>query len=262
MEETDLASAVTDTAMWRLVVEISDNSLNAWLRKTEDSDASLRSLANASWDSNDVSLRNIENAVYDNPAILDDIEADIVLYTDRHILLPTQLADDEEIAHQAFELIFGETPQEDIFVDTIDSRYSCIYAPVSGLKAFLRRTFAGARTTCHITPWIKHCIAIQTQEPKLFITWRSQMLDLLLTNQGQPISVSTRKVCEAEEVLYHIANACKAANIDTTQVIAVTEPGSDIAQLITPYMSRVETLALQNKDVAPAVSLLAFRNKK
>ena len=272
--ETGSLPGVTDTGLWRLVVEIGSSWLGAWLNRvgdgsnatTDDGDGSmsgtsLRRVARAQWDSGADCLHCVENAVYDNPAILDDYEADIVLTTTRYLAVPRTWADSDELSVAAYSAVYGETPEEDLFADDL-GEYAVLYTLHPGLKPFVQRTFAGARVCCHAVRWARQCLPKCEAGCDVFANFASRMLDVMLCIDGRVVSLSTRLAANADEALYHIANACRAAGVETCDAalhIGGDDNAGDVADKLMPFVCSLSRMKYRDTVVPAAVALCAYR---
>lgn len=271
--ETGSLPGVTDTGLWRLVVEIGSSWLGAWLNRVgagdnapdggdgTDSGASLRRVARAQWDSGADCLHCVENAVYDNPAILDDYEADIVLTTTRYLAVPRAWADSDELSVAAYSAVYGTTAAEDLFADDL-GEYAVLYTLHPGLKPFVQRTFAGARVCCHAVRWARHCLPKCEAGCDVFANFAGRMLDVLLCIDGRVVSLSSRPAANADEALYHIANACRAAGVETCDAalhIGGDDNAADVADKLTPYVRSLSRMKYRDAAVPAAVALCAYR---
>lgn len=277
--ETGSLPGVTDTGLWRLVVEIGPSWLGAWINRVgagnntpdggdgvttgvapDSAGTSLRRVARAQWDSGADCLHCVENAVYDNPAILDDYEADIVLTTTRYLPVPRAWADSDELSVAAYSAVYGETDEEDLFADDL-GEYAVLYTLHPGLKPFVQRTFAGARVCCHAVRWARHCLPKCEAGCDVFANFAGGILDVLLCIDGRVVSLSTRPAANADEALYHIANACRAAGVETCDATLHTggDDSAAVADKLTPYVRSLSRMKYRDATVLPAVALCAFR---
>ena len=86
-----------DTGQWRLIVEIHTDGMKAMLENTLHDDLEPQILFSTAWDEDaDALLRHIENTVYDNPRMLDDFSARILLFDRRTLFIPTHIAEQHE----------------------------------------------------------------------------------------------------------------------------------------------------------------------
>ncbi|MDE6637022.1 MAG: hypothetical protein K2K32_02155, partial [Muribaculaceae bacterium] len=91
-------SDILDTGQWHLAVDISKEGFGAWLLPESSLGLNPRVIISQAWNpSEEGLLARIEDAVYDNPTVLDDYSADIIIESDRQLWLPANLypADDE-----------------------------------------------------------------------------------------------------------------------------------------------------------------------
>ena len=101
-------SDILDTGQWHLAVDISKHGIGAWLLP----DASLgrvpRVIIRQNWPPSDEGLLGrIEDAVYDNPTVLDDYSADIIVESDRQLWLPASLYPSDEECAEAYVAVYG-----------------------------------------------------------------------------------------------------------------------------------------------------------
>ena len=63
-----------DTGQWRLLINIADEGMCAFLRHISDREKPIVEMFRTNWTSSDPAslLKNIDNAVYDHPGLLDD----------------------------------------------------------------------------------------------------------------------------------------------------------------------------------------------
>lgn len=139
---------ITDPADWHLCAYLGADNLSAYLGNTSDPAEPVTEVLRSSLKNDgDSLLQQIENTVYDNPYILDDFSADIILSTQKFCFAPSELSSTPEASEHIFTSLYPEIRPDDIFCDTSD-RYSCIYTSEPGLKDFIFRTFPGSRVSC------------------------------------------------------------------------------------------------------------------
>lgn len=136
------AAELADTGRWHLTVRIGRASAEAWLKYIADDSAPTR-LFGVSCDPGHL-VEQLECALYDNPRVLDDFSADIILDTDMNLWLPGGYAADREGQHAQFGRVWPGMEAECV-ADTTSAEV-CVFALAPGLGGLLRRMFPGART--------------------------------------------------------------------------------------------------------------------
>ncbi len=137
---TDLA----DTGQWHLAVYISKHGFAAWLLPDASLGTEPRVIIRQSWHpSEEGLLGRIEDAVYDNPTVLDDYSADIIVECDRQLWLPASLYPLDDDCAEAYTSIYGGDIL-DVMVNDL-GKEKCAYLLSPGLKSFMQRSFPGAR---------------------------------------------------------------------------------------------------------------------
>lgn len=204
-----------DPAMWRLTVWLGASSMRAWLRNIADPGAPVRVLASASWTpQHGETLRHIENAVYDNPAILDDYSADIIVESDRALWMPKEMADDEETAAELYKIVFPAVDEDDVFSD-FEGETVCVYHLADGLGAFIRRTFPGARVTSQLTRLFRRFRLQPNESTAVYADLRGNKVDIIILKDATLLHASTHNARSTREAQYHILNCMRAAEVNS-----------------------------------------------
>lgn len=253
---------VTDTGLWRLVVDLSGHRLQAWLRRTDDAAEPMHLLADTRWTDDDT-LTNIENAVYDNPVVLDDFEADVIVTTPRFVCLPAALGADEELCRKAYSLVFGETAAQDIMTDC-GEEYTFVYMLVPGLRSFLTRTLAGSRICCRASRLAEYWGAHAGDGRHLFADYREGTLDMALFADGR-LQLAARRDCERpDDAAYFLLNAL-TLNGESPADAAISlsgeeEPAAALAEAARRFVRSIDQTELPAADDAPPAAIVcAYR---
>lgn len=252
---------ITDTGVWRLTVEISEHTLQAWLRRNDDPDDPVYYLAGETWTGED-SLRNVENAVYDHPLVLDDFEADIIITTPKFLFLPAEAGNDSMTCRNAYSMVFGETADDEIFVDRA-GEYLCVYMLMPGLKPFLSRSFAGSRISSHISLLIRHWERTTPEGRCIFADISKDTIDIGAFADGKLVNAARHKWTAPDDILYYIANSARVfgnVRLDTVSLY-VSGERKDVCEALAPYMLTVDETLLPGKDRIPLPALLCSYRK-
>lgn len=222
------AADYADTGQWRLIIDIYKGGISARLENTLHSDVEGQLLFSVKWDEEkSETLRQIENAVYDNPRVLDDFSARINIFDSRTLFVPTEvLNESEDIEGEIYTYLYkAESP--DVMIDT-DGDLSALYSLAPGLRAFLNRTFPGARIRCNLMNEV-------TEERKrgagkrMIVTVRDKEADFVLLADRELVSASTHCYRGDTDIIYHILNIIEAYGMCLKEV-EVTFRGKPLSE--------------------------------
>jgi hypothetical protein len=220
-----------DPAQWRLIITMSATSLQGWLKNTAASDGVVRKLADAHWEQTiDGVLQRIENIVYDNPALLDDYEADILIDTNKVLYIPQELCEEENDAESAFGQVFPSGCDE-LLYDKVSNDAKAAYHLTRGLKAFLDRTFPGARVHHKLTPMIRR-LAEQTEGRTIYVDIEGNNLSLIAMEDKRFIGAVSRQFNDYDEATWHILNFRQTIKFNSPKDIISLSGDSDECQNI------------------------------
>lgn len=207
-----------DTGQWRLIVEIHLSEMKALLENTLHPEIGAQQLFSVKWDADrDTLLRHIENAVYDNPRVLDDFSARIILFDRRTLFIPTaQLADNDGAEEEIYTTLYPQTDPADIMTET-DADITAAYTMAPGLKGFLNRTFPGARVVSNLMESV-----VRERRSgsglRMIVAEREREADFIFLDGGSLISASTHSVSCDDDVVYHACNIIQTYGYDTASV--------------------------------------------
>lgn len=209
MENYQLTAAdFADTGQWRLIVEIGEKGLKAFLENTLHTEIPPQELCKSEWkDSPQDLCKNIEEAVYNCPRLLDDFATKIIISDLHTLFVPQKIAEDRAGSEEELYNKVYQAAETDIMTDT-DNGVTAVWCPGPGVKSFLSRTFPGARITCNLLDKIRkyrknsdHSNCTELGEGvKLFKDIREDEADLILMKGDGLISASTHKISNLEEI--------------------------------------------------------------
>lgn len=206
-----------DTGQWRLIVNIYATGMEAFLENTLHDDLEPQLLFSTSWeDEPETLLRRIENAVYDNPRVLDDFSARIILFDRRTIFLPTKLAEETEGYEEMVYASLYNVEESDVIVET-DGDLTAASSMAPGLKDFVSRTFPGARVSSNLMYQVA-ALRCSGEGKRMTVTRRDGEADFILLDDRGLISASTHSCATDDEVIYHLYNILSAYGIDPGDV--------------------------------------------
>ena len=198
-----------DTGQWRLIVNIYTSGMTAFLDNTLHDDVEPQQLFSTRWEPDaETLLNNIENAVYDNPRMLDDFSARIILFDRRTLFIPTVLAEESEGAEEDYYTDLYHAAKEDVIIET-DGDITAASSLAAGLKGFLSRTFPGARISSNLMAQVSRLRKENAGKGLMMsVTPREQEreADFILLDGSDLISASTHSVAAPEDIIYHTYN--------------------------------------------------------
>ncbi len=210
-----------DTGQWRLIVNIYTTGMTAFLENTLHDDVEPQQLFSARWEPDAENLlHNIENAVYDNPRMLDDFSARIILFDRRTLFIPTLLAEETEGAEEDFYTDLYQAAKEDVIVES-DGDITAASSLAPGLKGFLSRTFPGARISSNLMSQVARLRKESAGKGvSMHVTPREQEkeADFILLDGSSLISASTHPIGDSEDIVYHAYNIIDAYGYDADEV--------------------------------------------
>lgn len=206
-----------DTGQWRLIVNIHITGMEAFLENTLHDDLEPQLLFSTTWEEDsEALLRRIENAVYDNPRVLDDFSARIVLFDRRTLFIPTVLAEDTEGYEERVYTALYDSEESDVVVET-DGDLTAASSLAPGLKDFIFRTFPGARVSTNLMFQVSSQRG-QGEGKRMIVTRRVGESDFILLDGRALISASTHPCATDDDVIYHLYNILSAYGIDRSEV--------------------------------------------
>ena len=195
----------SDTGQWQLIVNISRNGIFAGLHIRHSDEPARRILLSQQWDVSDEGLLDrIEDSIYDNPSVLDDYSADIVIETPRTIFVPTEILNADDDPASFFTEIYNVLPEEIMREDV--GGVTALFFLTPGLKSFLARTFPGARFRSHLMCKYHRIRKAAGATARLYATVRNGEADLILVSGANLVSASTQKWQTPTDLAYRLFN--------------------------------------------------------
>lgn len=207
-----------DTGLRRLIVYIGERGVSAYLKNVFDTEAPARMILSERWErDSEKLLSRIETAVYDNPELLADYEADIIIETPHIIFIPDELAADEDISAAVFKSVYN-AEDEDVSTD-LSTSPAALFTLVKGLNAFVRRTFPGARIASHLGIILRHLTqsGAAGNGSRFTINIREKDADILLTSGRKLIMATVKEWSEPADLLYHLANIASVYGLNNKE---------------------------------------------
>ena len=206
----DRISGFTDTGAWKLFIYISSTGVSALMKNDYEERPEQFKLFERQWSEKEPDiLKNIESAVYDNPRILDDFSTHIIIDTEKTLLVPSELVEDDEFEPEMFTEIYP-TDEGEIFMDH-GEQFTVLYTLVPGLKSFLARTLPGSKISSALTVINNFITKTYTnREARCYGLSHGDDLYTLLYAEGELLCASKHTHCSPEDTLYWICLPCEA----------------------------------------------------
>lgn len=254
-----------DTGQWHLAVDISAGGLGAWLIPDESLGRSPRTLVNEHWEPSDEGLlTRIENAVYDNPTILDDYSADIVIESNRQLWLPAELYPTDEDCAEAYVSVYGGDTLDVMVNELGDEKVA--YMLTGGLKSFMQRSFPGARIWSQ-QALLKGAAMSAAGGIKTLIDIREGQVDFITLRHGELLSASTHPWKTETDIAYTLFLTLQTYGVDPKETETVMSGIREVRQSLGPTLSPLlKSVSPKNHDLEgrtiPTGVYLAINRKK
>lgn len=254
-----------DNGQWHLAVDISEHGLGAWLVPDASLARSPKVLVEESWQpSAEGLLQRIEDAVYDNPTILDDYSADIIIESERQLWLPSGLYPTDEDCAETYTKVYGGEDFDVLVNDTGSEKNA--YTLIPGLKSFMQRSFPGARIWSQQS--LLRLAALQPHEEyKCLVDIRRNSADFVMTHRGDLLCAASHPWKSENDIAYSLINILRTYDAMPNQTDVVFSGLHEIRQTIgktlAPYL---KTISQKNHDLdgreIPTAVYLAINRKK
>ncbi|MDE6017694.1 MAG: DUF3822 family protein [Muribaculaceae bacterium] len=257
---------ILDTGHWHLAVDISKDGLGAWLLPNATLSINPRIIINKKWSpSEEGLLERIEDAVYENPAVLDDYSADIIVESDRQLWLPASSYPTDDDCAEAYVKIYGGDNLDVMVNDLGDEK--CAFMLVPGLKSFMQRSFPGARI------WSQQLLLREAgQQPhdsyKYLVDIRPYSVDIVLLDRNKLLCSTTHIWKNHSDIAYIIFNILKTfkAQASDTEIVfsGIHAVRQSIGKALVPYFKSVsqKNHELDGLEIPTGVYLAINRKKK
>ena len=259
-------SDILDTGQWHLAVDISKDGFGAWLLPESSLGLNPRVIISQAWNpSEEGLLARIEDAVYDNPTVLDDYSADIIIESDRQLWLPANLYSTDEECAEAYVNVYGGDIL-DVMVNDL-GKEKCAFMLVPGLKSFMQRSFPGARILS-LQSLLREAGIQPTDAFKCLVDIRQTSFDLVLLDRNELLCATSQQWKSHSEIAYVIFNIIKtfkATPLKTEIVFSgIRAVRQSIGKVIAPYFKSVSQKShdLDGKEIPTAVYLAINRKKR
>ncbi len=257
---------ILDTGQWHLAVNISMYGLGAWLLPDESIGRTPRILIRQSWlPSEEGLLTRIEDCVYDNPTVLDDYSADIIVECDRQLWLPSSIYQLDDDCAEAYTSVYGGNIL-DVMVNDI-GKEKCAFMLTPGLKSFMQRSFPGARI------WSQQALLKEAADQphdsfKAYIDIRESAFDMILLCRGELQCASTHNWKTETDIAYILLNILQTydAPSSETEIVfsGIRNVRQSLGKTLLPYLKSIsqKNHDLDGKEIPTAVYLAINRKKR
>lgn len=200
-----------DTSMVQLNIRLSDSALDLTLYNPLENDSLIHRHADLPSIVGDAGayLHALENFIYDNPLLLNDFMAvNILVESDRFTLMPSEVADEPDVATRLFRKAHPSTADDAAIVEAQlgVSDIMIVFAMDGPVYSFLYRTFPTLKLTHTIVPFVRYaCSRIPAGNAvKAYVNFRSDSLDIVIAD-GRQLRLANRfGATEISDMLYYI----------------------------------------------------------
>lgn len=255
-----------DTGQWHLAVDISIHGLGAWLLPDASLGRAPKVLIDQKWDPSDEGLLSrIEDAVYDNPTVLDDYSADIIIESDRQLWFPSELYPSDDDCAEAYVGIYGGDILE-VMVNELGEE-KCAFTLTPGLRSFMQRSFPGARIWSQ-QALLKDAGMHPHENFKCLLDIRQSAFDLVLFSRGKLLCSSTHPWRNDADIAYTLLNILHTFEVpqsDTDVVFSgIRDVRQSLGKTLASYFKSISQKShdLDGKEIPTAVYLAINRKKK
>lgn len=239
------AADLADTGQWRLILHIDEGGMSGWLATATPGDIPPGALFGARWaDRRDNILKEIENTVYDHPRVLDDYSTDIILATDRVMWVPESELEVDNAEETIYTALFPTLGGE-AMADTLGP-VPALFTSGAGLKAFIGRTFAGARVRCQMS-LTAAAACTPSSRARVIIDIRQGKADMVIADRGDFKAGVSHDWGAPADIVYHL--------FQLLDVLAVDASGADILLAGDPATAQAVADILSALPSLPAVAI-------
>lgn len=230
------ASYRSDTGLWHLTVRVSDHGVSAWLNLKDSETEPPRMLVDSSWPKErDGLMGRIENAVYDNPDVLDDYAATIIVESARTLVVPATELKEEGDAERLYTMVY-KSRNEDVMADESGPE-TILFTLIPGMISFLRRTFPGARVRSHLGMFIERVRNLGAGL-RIFLDIRHGEADIVALNGDTLLSASVQPYSEWTDIVYRIFNLMDVYSLKSGECeISFSGADSDLYRKLSEFLT-------------------------
>lgn len=254
-----------DNGQWHLAVDISAHGFGAWLVPDAAIGRSAKVIVEETWEPlAEGLLHRIEDAVYDNPTVLDDFSADIILESDRQLWLPADLYPADEDCADIYTKVYGGEHYDVIVNQTAGQKVAFTLTP--GLKAFMQRSFPGARVWSQLT-LLKEAAVRADEEFKCVIDIRNASFDIVLLHRSDLLCAASHPWKSENDIAYTLASILNTYDAPPAETDVVFSGMRDVRQSLGKSLSPFfKSVSQKNHDLdgraIPTAVYLAINRKK
>lgn len=210
-------------------------------------------------------LTRIENTVYDNPALIDDIPALILLSTPYFLCFPSDMEEDEmlDTASRCFNL-----ENEDIFLTELMPGVTAASGLCAGFRSFVSRTFPGIRiiNSCAVLTQ-SNSVAPAPDEERFMVSRGNAVTNFAVMRGGKLLHASCHTERAGNDIVYFIFKIWNECRLDpkeaTLYIDAEKEVRDEILPMLRKHIDFVRILPAPSHGFSaplPLPAALAYKN--
>lgn len=145
--------------------------------------------------------------------MLDDFSADVIVTAPKSIWVPSALVeDDEEEAQRLYRQVYAG-PGGDMMSEAAGEA-TCLFSLTGGLRAFLQRTFPGARIHGHLAVLASRFRERSADMARVYVDVRDGEADFLAFDRNNLLMGATHSWNDSADIEYHLYNIMNVFGLD------------------------------------------------
>lgn len=242
--------------LWRLVLGIDEDKLN-YIVYTPAQENSLMT-GEVTFNKDSIGyLKSVENAVYDNPLLLNDFgHVTVAVRSGRFILLPPDVAADEELMKQAFSAAMPDVEGDLAHCHLPGNNINIAFELPKGLLSFLQRTFNMPVITHHLHALCEHALELNrsSETARMYLHVESQVMDAVVFKGDKLVFANSFNYTQEQDATYFALHVWKTCGLDSnTHQVIVT--GDDKPQREAMMTALRQYIAYVMPGILPAAAL-------
>lgn len=178
----------------------------------------------------------IENAIYDNPSLIDDIPAEIIVSSPYLLLFPEEIAEDDilEISAETFGM-----EESDIFITEYLPGIVASFALCKGFRGFVLRTFPGIDVYHSSSPMVhKGITATSSDEEKILLSIRDDISDFAAFRGKNLLHASSRELTSESDILYFIFKIWSECGFNPSSATVYLDAPKELRDSLLPTLRK------------------------
>jgi len=186
-------------------------------------------------------LKSLENCVYDNPLLLKPFgKVRVIADSDHFSLVPTSIADDEDLAEDVYLKSFPDAEDEMSVCVMPRCEVAIVYGLPRGVKSFLQRTFFNPPVCHSLMPLCEYYVSKQaeTSLSRMYIHIADGAMKMCLFSKGRLLMANVFGFHSIEDAAYYALNAWQAFSFDALNDEVQLAGDKQLRDQLTPILRK------------------------